>query len=159
MNCRKTARRATVGLALLGCGLTGPVASASASDVSIKRVISTYAPKVAVAEGHALRTIGEYATTRNAVPVEAALGNSIVVLRALKTKIEHQSAVRAIVKLGKAKLEKGLGAVIRAYEHLQKAFNEQAASPQAASEQALKARAAVKRGRRELAEGLSLLKK
>jgi hypothetical protein len=62
------------------------------------------------------------------------------------------------VKEGKAKLVKGLQAVIYAYGKLKIAIGEKAGSPAAALANAKKAEAAVKAGGLDLAEGLKLLK-
>jgi hypothetical protein len=158
MNTARVARLTacvTVGLAVLIGSIAG---SASASDKSIKAVIRSYDSKILVAEGHVVSAIGEYRTTRNPAPVQAALDASISVLRSLKLKIAHQSAVAPKVKRGKAKLVKGLQSVIAAYEKLKAAFALQAASPKAAEEQAAKADEAVKKGRSELREGIKLLR-
>ena len=104
-----------------------------------------------------MTALGEYKSTQNAAPVLTALDNAIGVLRSLKSKIAKQSATAARVKKGKADLEKGLQAVIVAYEHLKSAFSEKAASPSAAKEDAEKADTAVKKGRADLTEGLKLL--
>ncbi len=105
-----------------------------------------------------LSAIGEYKTTQNPAPVEAALGKSIEALRELKGKISRQSAAAPRVKRGKAKLVKGLQAVIAAYEKLKTAFAIKASSPKAAEEQAEKAKQAVTNGRAQLREGLKLLR-
>ncbi|HLH13342.1 MAG TPA: hypothetical protein VKV16_01020 [Solirubrobacteraceae bacterium] len=138
--------------------LLGSVASASASDSSIRNLIKAYNPKILVAEGHVVSAIGEYKKTRNPAPVVKALDNSISVFRSLKSKISQQSAKSSRVQEGKRKLMKGLQSVIGAYEKLKVAFGERAGSPQAAKETAMKAEAAVKRGRKQLSEGIQLLK-
>lgn len=141
-------------LAVLG----GFASSASASDASIKKVIKTYNPKILVAEGHVISAIGEFRKNSNAGPVESALTASINVFKSLKSKIAGQPAVSPNVKKGKLKLLKGLTAVISAYQHLKVAFAIKAVSQAAATEQALKAETAVHKGRKELHEGLQLLK-
>ncbi len=135
-----------------------PVAGASASDASIKSLIKSYNSKLLVAEGHLVSAIGEYKTSRNPAPVITDLDHSISVLRSLKTKVSAQTAASTRVKRGKAKLVNGLQAVIVAYGHLKVAIGEKAGSPAAAKENAVKADAAVKRGRKDLDEGLLLLK-
>lgn len=133
------------------------VASAPASAGSIKSLVSSYNGKIITSEGKLLTAIGEYKSTHDAAPVLTALDNAIGVLRSLKSKIAKQSATAARVKKGKADLERGLQAVIVAYEHLKSAFSEKAASPSAAKEDAEKADTAVKKGRADLTEGLKLL--
>jgi hypothetical protein len=132
--------------------------SASASDASIKQAIKSYAPKILVAEGQLLSAVGSYAKTGNPSKVESALSNSISVFHALRSRIAAQSAVATKVKEGKRKLLKGLEAVTSAYKHLKIAFAVKAVNSAAAKLQAQRAEAAVKKGRRELREGLQLLK-
>jgi hypothetical protein len=141
------------------CGvLTLPVAGASASDASIRGLIRAYGPEILVSEGHLVTALGKYKVTRNPTVVVTDLDHAIGVLRSLKRKIADQRAVATRVKEGKAKLVKGLDAVMIAYGHLKVAFGEKAGSPSAADENAKKAEAAVKRGRLDLAEGLKLLR-
>ena len=137
--------------------LAGPVAGASASKASIKAALRSYSGKIAVAEGHTLTAAGEYKTTHNAAPVEEAITKSIAVLGALRTKIAAQSAGAHSVKVAKRKLEKGLEAVIVAYEKLKAAYNEKASSPEAAQAEAEKALVSVKSGRKQLNEATKLL--
>jgi hypothetical protein len=145
-------------LATMCVALVIPVAGASASDASIKGLIKSYNSKLLVAEGHLVSAIGEYKVSRNPAPVVSDLDRSITILRSLKTSISGQTAVSTRVKEGKTKLVKGLQAVIVAYGHLKVAIGEKAGSPAAAKENAEKADAAVKRGRKDLDEGLLLLK-
>jgi hypothetical protein len=145
-------------LAVVGAILAVPVSGASASDASIKNLIKSYNSKLLVAEGHLISAIGEYKTNRNPAPVVSALDRSISVLRSLKTSIAGQTAASTRVKEGKAKLVKGLQSVIVAYGKLKIAIGEKAGSPTAAVENAKKADAAVKAGRKQLDEGLILLK-
>lgn len=145
--------------AAVACGmLIVPVTGASASDASIKHVIKTFTPQILVAEGHLVTAIGEYKTSGNPAPVITDLDSSIGVLHSLKTRIAAQVAVSKRVKEGKAKLLKGLHAVIIAYDQLKVAFGEKAGSPTAAKENAEKADEAVKVGRKDLAEAVLLLK-
>jgi hypothetical protein len=148
-----------VACAAVVCGvLTLPVTGASASDASIKRAIKIYNPKILVAEGHLVTAIGEYKASGNPAPVITDLDASIGVLHSLKTKIAAQAAASTRVKEGKTKLLKGLHAVIVAYDQLKVAFGERAGSPTAAKENAEKAEVAVKKGRKDLAEAVLLLK-
>jgi hypothetical protein len=71
------------------------------------------------------------------------------------TSIAREAAVSTRVKEGKAKLVKGLQSVIVAYGKLKVAIGEKAG---AAAENAKRADAAVKAGRKDLEEGLILLK-
>jgi hypothetical protein len=155
---KRTASYTLVCIAALCALLTGPVASASASDASIKKVFKQWDARLLVSEGRLETALGEYKTTRNAAPVETALNNAIEVLRGLKAKIQHQSAASTRVKEGKAKVVKGLGALILAYEHLKTAFNVRATSQQAAQEQAQQAKTALRHGAVEFVEGAKLLK-
>jgi hypothetical protein len=59
--------------------------------------------------------------------------------------------------LGKAKIVKGLKAVVVAYGQLKAAFEATTASPETAVEDAQKAEVIVKKGRKELLEGVKLV--
>ncbi len=142
---------------LLGGGLLGPVASAGASDASIKAVIKSYGSKILIAEGHVLTALGHYKKNGDPSAVKAAITNSVAVLGSLKSAIGTQTASSPKVKTGKTKFEKGLQTVIRAYDKLKQAFGEKKASPQAAKAEAKKALRAVKQGSKELREGAKLL--
>jgi hypothetical protein len=144
---------------VLTAAMAAAAASAPASAGSIKSLVRSYDGKIINSEGKLLTAIGDYKSTQNAAPVLTALNNAIGVLRSLKSKIAKQSATAARVKKGKADLEKGLQAVIVAYEHLKSAFREKAASPSEAREDGEKADTAVRKGRTDLAEGLKLLMK
>jgi hypothetical protein len=91
MNHTRTARLA-ISAVVLGSVLIGPVTGASASDASIKEVIKSYGPQLQVAEGHVESALGEYKKTGNPAAAQAALTESINVLRSLNSKIAAQSA-------------------------------------------------------------------
>lgn len=133
--------------------------TASASDATIKHTIKVFSPRILETEGRVETAVGEYKTTRHAAPVERSLSNAMQVLRELKNTIASEHAGSKPVREGKHKLELGLASVIRAYEHLERAFDVKAANTQAAKKQAEKADRAVKEGQRQLAEGIDLLKK
>jgi hypothetical protein len=154
----RTVKSVAACMVVLCAVLAAPVASASASDASIKKVFKKWDSRLLVSEGHLITALGEYKTTRNAAPVESALGDAIEVLRGLKAKIERQSAASTRVKEGKAKVVKGLSALVVAYEHLKAAFDVKATSQQAAEEQTQKAKLALKHGAAEFLEGARLLK-
>jgi hypothetical protein len=152
-------RVATLAVALC-CMAMGPVASASASSRSIKLVIRGYNGRVEVAEGHVETTAGDYEQSsdpKDPAPVEAAIGESIAVLGALKAKVALQSANAPRVKRAKAKIEKGIGEVIVGYGYLSSAFAEKATDPQAATAEAKKSVALAEEGRRNLLAGVKLL--
>jgi hypothetical protein len=141
----------------VGAVLGGSIASAGASDASIKSVIKSYDSKILVAEGHVVTALGQYKKDGNASGVTSAIGKSIVVLRSLKTAIGTQTASSPKVKTGKAKFEQGLQGVIFAYQHLKTAFGEKKVSPQAAKAQAKKALKSIKKASAELKEGAKLI--
>jgi hypothetical protein len=141
------------------CGLAAAQAvPASASESSIKAAIRSYNSKLLEAEGHVVSALGEYKQSKQPAGVQSALQGSVTVISALRSKIAAQSAGRPRVKRAKLKIEKGLGAVIVAYRGLETAYGEKGASPEAAEAEAAKALVAVKRGRKELLEGVKLLK-
>jgi predicted acyltransferase len=143
---------------LLGGGLLGPVASAGASDASIKSVIKSYSSRILVAEGHVVSALGEYKKSGDPSGVTSAITASVSVLRSLKSAIRTQIASSPKVKQGKAKFEKGLQKVIVGYQHLKTAFGEKKARPQAAKQQAAIALNSLKRAKKELNEGAKLLR-
>jgi hypothetical protein len=138
--------------------LVVPVTAASASAGSIKAAIRSDDPAILVDEGHLLTALGEYKTSGNPTAVQAALTATVASFRALESKIAAQSAVRPRVKRGKAKFERGLRAIAVAYERLNTAIGENAASPEAAKAETAKADIAVKKGSKELTEGMKLLR-
>jgi hypothetical protein len=156
---RRTQLRVLVCVLGLAVAVLVPIASAPASAGSIKSLVTSYNGKITTSEDKLLTAIGDYKSTQNPAPVVTALDSAIGVLRSLKSKIAKQSATAARVKKGKTDLERGLQAVIVAYEHLKSAFSEKAASPSGAQEDAEKADTAVKKGRTDLTEGLKLLMK
>jgi hypothetical protein len=140
------------------CGvLIGPVSSASASKASIKAAIVSYGSKIDVAEGGVLTAVGEYKETKDPAPIEAAITKSVAVIGALKAKVARQSAAAPRVKRAKSKIQAGLQAVIVGYDELSTAYGEIASQPEAASSEAAKADAVVKKGREQLSEGVRLL--
>jgi hypothetical protein len=151
------AQRMALYAAVLGGVLIGPVSGAAASDASIKAVIKSYDSKILTAEGHVLTALGAYKKSGNPSGAQAAIQKSIAVLSSLKSKIASQPASSNRVKLGKAKFEQGLQAVVVAYGHLKTALGEKKVSPQAAKAEAKKALLAVKAGSKELREGAKLL--
>jgi hypothetical protein len=156
--------RAAVRVALLAvalcCMTLGPVASGSASSTSIKQVIRSYNGKVDVAEGHVITAAGDYEQSpspKDPAPVEAAIGESVAVLSALKSKVALQSAHAPRVKKAKAKIEKGLGEVIVGYGYLSTAFAEKATDAEAAVAESKKSVALAEEGRRNLLAGVKML--
>ena len=137
--------------------MMGPATGASASSAGIKAAIKSYNSKILVAEGHVVTALGEYKTSKDPAGVQTALTESISVIHSLKDKIALQSAGRPRVKRAKAKIEKGLQAVILSYQRLDTAFGEKGVNPEEAKAEATKALAAVKKGRKELLEGAKLL--
>lgn len=154
------AARLTACVAVLSGLLIGPVSSASASKASIKSAIVSYSSKIDVAEGGVLTAVGEYKAApdpKDPAGVEAAISKSVAVLGALKTKVARQSAAAPRVKRAKSKIQAGLQAVIVGYKELSVAYGEIASQPEAASSEATKADLVVKKGRKQLSEGVKLL--
>jgi hypothetical protein len=149
--------RALACLVVAGVMLAVPVSGASASGAGIKALFKSYDSKILVAEGHLATAIGEYKTSHDGAPVVAALTHSTAVVHSLEVKVARQTAQSHRVKVGKAKIVKGLKAVIVAYGQLKAAFEATPASPQTAVEDAQKAEVAVKKGRKELLEGVKLV--
>jgi hypothetical protein len=154
---QRTPLRVAACVAVLAVAPLVAAADAPASAGSIKSLVASYNGKIIASEDRLLTAIGEYKRTQDAAPVLGALDEAIGVLRSLKSKIAKQSATATRVKKGKADLEKGLQAVVAAYEHLKSAFSEKTGSPSAANEDTQRADMAVKTGRAELMAGLKLL--
>jgi len=150
-------RSAAVTLTMLTCALVAP-AGALASKASIRRVIVQASPKIDVVEGHVLTVEGEYTNTKDPAPVEAAIDESVAVLGALKHKVEAQSAAKPKIKSAKSKIVKGLESIIVGYGDLKRAFADKAADPTTADTEATSALSAVKIGKKELNQGIALLK-
>jgi len=157
MSFQKVVRALALTALCGGLAAAAPVA-ACASDASIQRTIKAYSPQILETEGRVLTAIGQYKETRKAGPVESALNGAIKVLQSLKAAISGEKARSVKVKDGKDKLETGLGSVVQAYDHLKLEFEPKPTSKGAAKRQAEKADAAVKKGEKQLAEGLKLLK-
>jgi hypothetical protein len=155
----RTARTGRVALcaAVLVGALVGPLSGASASDASIKAVIRSYNAKLLIADGHLATALGEYRKSGNPSGVQAALKKSIAVIGALKSRIASQKASGRRVKLGQAKFDKGLQAIVVAYKHLSTAIGEKKVSPTAAKAEARKAVTAIDRARVLFKEGAKLL--
>jgi hypothetical protein len=146
------------GAAMLCSASVIPVTTASASAGSIRAAIKSETPTILVDEGHFLTALGEYKASGNPAAVQAALTATITSVHSLESKIAAQPAVRPRVKRGKAKLEKGLQAIVVAYERLNTAFGEHTVSPEAAKAETKKALIAVKKGGKALNEGMKLLR-
>jgi hypothetical protein len=159
MTYRTAARFAACTATLCGV-IMAPVTAASASSESIKAAIVSYNAKIDIAEGHVVTAVGEFEQSqdpKDPAGVEAAIGGSVAVLGSLKAKVAHQSAHAPRAKRAKAKVEKGLQAVIVGYKDLSTAYAEKATNQEAATTEVNKAEVLVKKGRKELLEGVKLL--
>lgn len=144
-------------LALASCALLLP-AGALASKASILRAIVKASPKIAVVEGHVLSAEGEYSSTKEPAPVEAAIDKSVLVLRALEHKVAAQSAARPMVKRARSKIVRGLAAIVAGYGDLKSAFADKVTDPTTSKAEATTALSAVKTGKKQLESGVLLLK-
>jgi hypothetical protein len=139
-----------VAFAVTPCCVTlGPAAAASASAKSIEVAIASYGSKIQTAEENVSKAVKEYETSKDPTGVEAAIAHSSAVLGSLRSKVVHQSPGTRRVKRAKAKIVQGLQTVISGYGVLSKAYEEKAASPEAASTDAANAFAPVKQGKKE----------
>ncbi len=157
MTYRAVARMA-VFTGVLCCMAIGPVTTASASGRSIEVAIASYGSKIQTAEENVSKAVKEYETSKDPTGVEAAIAHSAAVLGSLRSKVVHQSTGTRRVKRAKAKIVQGLQAVISGYGVLSKAYEEKAASPEAANTDAANALSLVKKGKKELDAGVNLLK-
>ncbi len=156
----RAAVRVAVPLVALCCMAMGPVASTSASGASIKSVIRSFNGRVEVAEGKVEMAAGAYQQSsdpKDPAPVEAAIGESVAVLRSMKAQVALQSAHSLRVRKAQAKIEKGIGEVIVGYCYLSSAFAEKATNAEAATALAKKSVALAEEGRANLLAGVKLL--
>jgi hypothetical protein len=151
------AARIAVFTTTLCCMTLVPIAGASASSKSIKAAIVSYGAKIEASEAHVETAVKEYETSQNPAGVEAAIGESGAVLGALERKVAHQSAPTPRVKRARAKIVSGLRTIVSGYEVLSKAYEEKAASPEAAKTDAAHAVVVVKSGKKDLNAGVKLL--
>jgi hypothetical protein len=135
----------------------GPIATAAASDASIKEVLQNDLPKITAEEGKFIVALAEYEKTGDPETVEASLDSNIKLLQSVRSEIAKQSAPGKRLKTAKAKLRRGLKRVIGAYRRLKVAFRVKGASPEAAKLQAEKALTAIQKAQKELNEGSALL--
>jgi hypothetical protein len=146
-----------VALVLFACALVAPT-GASASRASIRATLKKDLPTILKVEGHVLSAEGEYASSHNPAGVEAAIEKSVAALGALRHRVAAQSASKPKVRTARAKIVKGLAGIILGYGHLKTAFADKVSDPATAKSEAASALAAVKTGKRELSEGVKLLR-
>jgi hypothetical protein len=153
----KAPRAALLALASLALLVGGPVAGASASKGSIRTAIAKSSPKILEVEGRLLTVEGEYNTTHDPVPVEAAIDNSVAVLSALRHKVAAQSAAASRIKAAKHNVVVGLEGIIVGYGHLKAAFADRATDPEAATTEAKAAVTAAGSGKKQFQRGIKQL--
>jgi len=151
------ARSALAAFALLACALLAP-AGASASRASIRATLKKDLPTILKVEGHVVSAEGEYASSHNPAGVEAAIDRSVAALTALKQRVAAQPAARPKVRTARGKIVKGLAGIILGYGHLKSAFADKASDPATAKSEAASALVAVKAGKKDLNEGVRLLR-
>jgi len=105
-----------------------------------------------------LSAAGEYEASKDPAGVTAAISQSVSVLAALEVKVARQPALAPRVKRARSKVVHGLHSVIVGYEELATAFGEKATEPEAAKVAAAAATVLASAGRKELSEGVKLLK-
>jgi len=158
------ARRRIRTLAIAGC-LTasagtiaaGPVASACASNASLKKVLETDLPKILAEEAKFTGALSEYEKTGDVSTIDAALNSNIEIVLTTRSEIAAQKVLGKSFGIAKAKLEKALARIIRAYRRLKVAFSVKHADPRAAKREAKRAVSAITRADRELLEATVLL--
>ena len=136
----------------------GFVASAQASNASIKQVLKRALPQIIEEEGHVVTALGEYKKTGNLTPVDEAVNKNIALLKEIRGKIAKQHASNAKGRRGKTKLERGLMRIARAYKKLETALGLKHTHPAASKKLARKALRAIQKADKELEEGTALLK-
>lgn len=136
--------------------LAGPLASAQASNATIRATISSYSSRIARDEAGVLRGVAAFKKHHAPVLVRA-LRHEVGDLNSLRGKLTRESASSARGRRGKSDVVAGLGLIASAYGAL--ARDVAAASKSMGVSQA-KVRAAVaadNRGRAKLRAGLKLL--
>ena len=153
---RRAIRRGWVlsGVALCAV-LAGPVAIAQASDNTMRRTLTNYAPKIVKDENAVKKGLTGYPQGK-VKPLVRALNHEVRDLRALKRKLAGESASTAKGAKAKRLIISGLGLIANAYVALRR--DVQAAHGRAVPKS--KVSAAVRtdqKGRAKLLAGLKLL--
>ena len=135
--------------------LVGPVTIAQASDNTLRATLNAFAPKI-VKDENAVRN-GLIGYPQGKVrPLTRALKNEVADLRALKTKLTHESASSGRGRKAKADIVRGLTLIAAAYG----ALRADVLAAHGGSVPSAKVNAAIatdRKGRKKLLAGLHLL--
>jgi hypothetical protein len=144
--------------ALLACGaIIGPVATAQASDATIRATLKSAHPTMQKDQVKVQDGIAIYEKRHSSTALIKALNRQATDLHALQGKLSGQSASSTKGAKGKADIVKGLGLVAKSDTGLAKALRAAHGKPVPRS-QLTTAVATAKKGNRDLAAGMKLLR-
>ena len=158
MNARQILGSAAALASLTAIALAPATAAASGRGPSaaaiIRAEIRSYDAQLATVNAHVEAAIDEYDTTKDAATVEAAIGEELTVLRELESTLKaDRVGPHPKIRSAKAHVAAGLGAAIKAYEHLANTFAELSVSPKAAKKEFRHYRVAIERAIRQIHRG------
>lgn len=136
----------------------GFLASAQASNASIRQVLKRAVAQILEEEGHVVTALGEYKKTGNLTAVDEAVNKNVALLKEVRAKIAKQHASNARGRRGKTKLERGLTRIARAYKKLEAALGLKHTHPAASKKLARRALRAINKADKEIGEATKLLK-
>lgn len=139
--------------------LAGPMASAQASDASVRAAINSYNTKITKDEARILRAAATYHKTHRSAGLVAALKKEVIDLRALEHKLARQKASTANGHKGQADVIKGLSDIAKGYGSLAKEVKAASASKPVSAASLRAAQSIDKRGHNLVVKGLKLLAK
>lgn len=150
-------RRYAVSAAVGVCAvLAGPLASAHASNATIRATISNYSPRLGQDEARVARAVTTYKKHHSSALV-GALRHEVTDLRALRTKLIREPASTARGRTGKTDVTQGLGLIASAYAALARDLAAASRSRPVSRAKVLGVVATDRKGRAKLRAGLKLL--
>jgi len=153
----RSIRRYVVSAAVGLCAiLAGPLASAHASNATIRATINSYGPKIGRDEVRVLHAVTAY-KKHHAAALVRALRHEVTDLRSLRGKLIRESASTAKGRRGKSDVTEGLGLIASAYAALARDVTAASRSRSVSRAKVLAAVAADRKGRAKLRAGLKLL--
>jgi hypothetical protein len=155
----RLARRCLAIPVLASCAvLAGPIASAQASDNTIRATIVSWIGKIKRDEAGVFRGLATFETNnQNKGPVIKAMTHEETDLHKLRTKLDRESASTVRGRRGKADVTAGLGLIATSYGDLAHIYQAMSAANPAPPAQLLATMTLVKKGRAEFDAGIKLL--
>lgn len=151
-------QRRVVLSALVGCAaLGGPVASAQASNATLRTTLTSYNARIDRDEARVLNGVATYEQHHNAKPLIRALRREVTDIHRLDARLARESASTPKGRKGKREILRGLKLIASAYGALATDI-QHASSGQPLSQAAVKATVAKdKKGRADFLKGARLL--